>query len=89
MSRRGKSGEAKFPLPVIALGVVLLITAAVILLTQNAGRGTPELAVDPQQIDYGDVKLGKELTFEIRVTNRGDGILRFKEAPSIQVVEGC
>jgi hypothetical protein len=88
MDTRRKRTASKFPLPVIALGLVLLIAAAVILLTQNAG-GAPKLAVDPQQINYGDVKLGTELTFEIKVRNDGDGPLRFKEQPTIQVVEGC
>ena len=89
MSKRGRRNESRFPLPVIALGGVLLIAAAIILLSQNAGGGTPQLAVDPQQSDYGDVKLETELTFEIRVTNQGDGTLRFKEAPYIEVLEGC
>ena len=89
MSRRDRRKGANFPLPVIALGGVLLIAAAILLLTQNAAGGTPELAVDPQQINYGEVKLDTELTFEFKVTNRGDGVLRFKETPSIQVLEGC
>jgi hypothetical protein len=28
-------------------------------------------------------------TFAIKVTNTGDGLLRFKEKPYIQVLEGC
>ena len=73
----------------IALGLVLVAAAAIVALAQNAGGGTPRLTVDPQQIDYGDVKLGTELTFEIHVRNEGDGPLRFRDQPSIQVVEGC
>ncbi len=47
------------------------------------------IAVDQQQIDYGDVKFGVNKTFAIKVTNTGDGTLRFKEEPYIQVLEGC
>ena len=53
------------------------------------GGGTPSIAVDQQQIDYGDVKFGVEKTFAIKVTNTGDGTLRFKEDPYVEVVEGC
>ena len=45
--------------------------------------------MDQQKIDYGDVKFGVEKTFSIKVTNTGDGILRFKEEPYIEVLEGC
>jgi hypothetical protein len=53
------------------------------------GGGTPSIAVDQQKIEYGDVKFGVEKSFAIRVTNTGDGTLRFKEAPYIEVLEGC
>jgi hypothetical protein len=45
--------------------------------------------VDQQLIDYGDVKFNVEKTFAIKVTNTGDGTLRFKEDPYVEVVEGC
>jgi hypothetical protein len=51
--------------------------------------GTPSIAVDQQKIDYGDVKFGVNKTFAIKVTNTGDGKLRFKEKPYIEVLEGC
>jgi len=73
-------------------GGILLIAAALFLATGgggDSGSGTPALAVDQQVIDYGDVKLNTNLTFEIKVTNTGDGTLRFKEEPYIQVLEGC
>ena len=90
MSKRRTQQRPKFPLPVIALGVVLVAAAALILLLQGRGSGgTPALSVEPKQIEYGDVKLDTELTFEIKVTNQGDGELRFKEQPYIEVLEGC
>ena len=74
----------------IVLGVVILAGAILMLLLQGrAEQGIPVLAVDPQQIEYGDVKLNTELTFEIKVTNQGNGVLRFKDQPYIEVLEGC
>lgn len=73
-------------------GGVLLIALAVFF-AFGGGRkddgGTPVLSVDQEVIDYGDVKLATNLTFEIKVTNTGDGTLKFKEAPYLQVLEGC
>ena len=40
-------------------------------------------------IDYGDVKFNVNKTFAIKVTNTGDGTLRFKEKPYIEVLKGC
>ncbi len=78
-----------FPWLFVALGGVLLIVAAFLFANQSGGGGTPSLAVDQKQIDYGDVKLNTEKTFAIKVTNTGDGTLRFKEQPYIEVLEGC
>jgi hypothetical protein len=73
----------------VALGGGLLMIVAILFANQNSGSGTPSIAVDQQRIDYGDVKFGVEKTFAIKVTNKGDGALRFKEDPYIEVVEGC
>ena len=42
-----------------------------------------------KQAANGDVKFNVPLTFTIKVTNTGNGTLRFKEEPYIQVLEGC
>ncbi|NUQ83713.1 MAG: hypothetical protein HUU11_03275 [Anaerolineales bacterium] len=78
----------KFPWTVATVGGILLVIAAFLLANQGNG-GTPSIAVDQQRIDYGDVKFGVNKTFAIKVTNTGDGTLRFKEGPYIEVVEGC
>ena len=79
-----------FPWPLVVFGGVLLIAAAFFLANQSGdGGGTPSIAVDQQKIDYGDVKFGVNKTFAIKVTNTGDGSLRFKEDPYIEVLEGC
>ena len=73
-------------------GGALLVAAGILFGVQRLGSGnggTPALAVDQDTIQYGDVKFNTNLTFEIKVTNTGDGNLRFKEEPYIEVREGC
>jgi hypothetical protein len=78
-----------FPWLFLALGGSLLLVAAILFANRSGGGGTPSVAVDQQKIDYGDVKFGVEKSFAIRVTNTGNGTLRFKEQPYIEVLEGC
>jgi flagellar basal body-associated protein FliL len=89
--QKKKKQNNKLFLPLILLGGVLLIAVAFYFSNQGSGdgSGTPSIAVDQQKIDYGDVKFNVEKTFVIKVTNTGDGILRFKEEPYIEVLEGC
>jgi hypothetical protein len=75
--------------PVIALGVVLVVAAIFLLTRRGDSGGTPHLAVDTQRIDYGYVKFGETRPIQVRVTNTGDGVLRFKQKPYIEVLEGC
>lgn len=90
-----KQKQKKFPLMLVLFGIGgLLLIAGVVFFAgwggnDEAGSGTPVLAVDQDVIDYGDVKLSIPKTFAITVTNTGDGMLRFKEKPYIQVLEGC
>jgi len=79
-----------FPWMLVAIGGVLLVIAAFFFASQGStGGGTPSIAVDQQQIDYGDVKFDVGKTFAVKVTNTGDGTLKFKEQPYIEVLEGC
>jgi hypothetical protein len=72
----------------IALGIGgLLIIAAVLYFALP--NGTPELAVDREKIDFGFVKHNTRKTFALNVTNIGDGVLKFKKQPYIEVLEGC
>jgi hypothetical protein len=92
MSKKHKRQKQRksFPWSLVAIGGVLLLIVAFFISNQGgAGGGTPSIAVDQQKIDYGDVKFGVEKTFAIEVTNTGDGPLRFKEDPYIEVLEGC
>jgi hypothetical protein len=68
-----------------------LVTVAVVLVARPAttAGGTPALAVEPAFIDFGKVMLDTPKTFALRITNTGDGNLRFEEDPYLEVLEGC
>lgn len=93
MSKKHKrqKQKQKFPWVILAIGGAMLVIAAFLFARQGGGDGggTPSIAVDQQQIDYGDVKFGVNKTFAVKVTNTGEGTLKFKEEPYIQVLEGC
>lgn len=87
----GKHKRRKdFPWLFVVLGGGLLILAAV-LLARNGEQdgGTAIIRVDPSGIDYGLVKFGESRQFAIQITNTGDGALRFREPPYVEVLEGC
>uniref|UniRef100_A0A7C4KGH9 DUF1573 domain-containing protein n=1 Tax=Anaerolinea thermolimosa TaxID=229919 RepID=A0A7C4KGH9_9CHLR len=92
MTKKKTTQKNKFPVPLVALvgGGILLVAVALFFVFGNAdGGGTPQLTVDQELIDYGDVTFNTPKTFSIKVTNTGDGVLRFKEKPYIQILEGC
>jgi hypothetical protein len=91
MSKKHKRQKKKnFPWYLLAIGGILVVIASVLFARQNGdGGGTPSIAVDQQRIDYGNVRFGVNKSFAIKVTNKGDGTLRFKEDPYIEVVQGC
>ena len=74
--------------------------AAAIIIGQNAWTnqpdpslievsGQPSLKVDQELIDYGEVKLNTNRTFDLQLTNVGDEDLRISETPYVEVKEGC
>lgn len=86
------------PTILLVVGGVLLLVAAVFAwsraknsadLSKVEVEGQPKLTIDQEVIDYGEVKLGTPLTFQLTVTNVGDEVLRFTEEPFIEVAEGC
>ena len=97
MSRKQRRNRQRksFPWPFLVFGGILLIVAAFFLANRTGGSGggdgtgTPQIAADPQKIDYGYVTFGNNKTFKIKVTNTGDGVLRFKDKPNVEVLEGC
>lgn len=88
---KGRNKPSYVYLIIVGGGIILLLAIAG-WFVQNASvkiEGIPSIAVDPSQINFGDVKLGTPLSFTIKVTNRGNGILKFEEKPYIEVLEGC
>jgi hypothetical protein len=89
---RKQKQARKFPWLLVILGGGLLVLATLLFVNQSSGGtggGTPKLTVDQNKIDYGYVKFGENRQFTLKVTNTGDGTLRFKEDPYIEVLEGC
>ena len=81
------------PVFILMFGGALLLAAGIVFGLQwigsDGGSGAPALAVDQDTIQYGDVKFNVPLTFTIKVTNNGNGTLRFAEEPYIEVRKGC
>ncbi len=89
-NKRQKQKKKNIPWFLLALGGILMVIAAFFFARQNGdGSGTPAIAVDQEKIDYGYVAFGNNKTFAIKVTNAGNGTLRFKDKPYIEVLEGC
>jgi hypothetical protein len=88
---RKQKQRQTFPWLFVVLGGGLLLVAAVFLANRSGGDGggTPSISVDQNKIDYGYVKFGENRQFALKVTNAGDGTLRFSEQPYIEVLEGC
>lgn len=86
-----KRQQKTFPWALVALGGAILVVAVFLLANaaNSASDGTPNVSVEEQKIDLGYVKLGEYRSLNIKVTNTGDGTLRFKENPYIEVLEGC
>ena len=93
MSKKTKYKKQKkknFPWLLVALGGILVVIARLFFARQNGdGSGTPAIAVDQEKIDYGYVPFGNNKSFSVKVTNTGDGMLRFKDKPYVEVLEGC
>ena len=91
--KKSKAKQSKKPLIWLVSGGIFLIAAALFMAfggsSDDSDGGTPVVAVDQEVIEYGDQHFGTNLTFEIKVTNTGDGTLKFEEDPYIEVREGC
>lgn len=90
-NKKYRKQRKNFPWLFVALGGGLLILAAILFANRSGGDGggTPSIAVDQSKIEYGYVKFGENRQFTLKVNNTGNGTLRFKEQPYIEVLEGC
>ena len=96
MSKRNmkaKKRNLSVPLLAAADGLMLIVARVLFALRGNSnsagGNGIPDIKVSPEVIDYGDVKLDTPLTFQIAISNDGDGTLRIEDEPYLEVLEGC
>lgn len=87
-----------------SLGKFLLLSAAITLILVGVVyayrsvtetpfvpevTGRPSLAVDQNELDFGDVRFNRFVTAEFDVTNVGDMPLRFTRNPWVTVAAGC
>ena len=75
-------------------GAFVLGTAALLVWrgsppTSTTTGGAPSLTVDKEKVDLGDGRLGQTVSVAFELTNTGEAPLRFREAPYVEVVEGC
>ena len=93
-----RSGQSNLPLYIVLGGIVLLAVGLFAL--WKAGqltlasvpievKGEPRLKVDQDELDFGDVKLGRTVTASFTLSNVGDKTLEITDKPYIQVLEGC
>lgn len=90
-TKKKRQQKKSFPWVPGILGAVIL-TAAIFLFTNpgsGESSGTPAITVEEPNIDLGYIKLGEYRSINIKVTNTGNGTLRFKEQPYIEVLKGC
>ena len=89
--KKKKRQQKKFPWIWVVVGIAV-VTGGIFFFSKPSpdySGGTPAISVDRQDIDMGYIKLGEYRTIKIKVTNTGDGVLRFKEQPYLEVVKGC
>lgn len=94
-SRRQKQ-QIPWPLLLLVGGGLLLVVGAIFAFNRPSHpkapievKGAPSLKVDRQEVNLGDVKLGRTVEVSFQLTNVGDQTLRFAEAPYIEIMEGC
>ena len=93
-----KHARRRFPwIPILlSIGGLLLILGAILAFRTSLPSkaaievtGSPSLKVDKEEVDLGDVKIGKTVLVTFQLTNVGDKQLVFNEAPYIEVKVGC
>lgn len=71
------------------IGLILLIGCVTAPAFTPEVTGAPRLKIDQESIDLGDRKVGQVVNVSFEITNVGDQLLRFTEAPFVEVVAGC
>ena len=87
-------------LPLALIGGILILVAAglLLLLRQPAAdqaqvpvtvSGSPNLEIDREQIDFGDVTVNRMIRANFKLSNTGDQPLVLTHSPVAKVAEGC
>ncbi|MCI0396573.1 MAG: DUF1573 domain-containing protein [Chloroflexi bacterium] len=91
--RRKRQAGAPAPLLLGVAGLLLIVGALLAYLGAGSEStkwgGTPQLVVDQERMDFGDVQLGEWVTASFTLSNTGDGPVRFTETPFVEVAAGC
>jgi hypothetical protein len=96
-ARRQAAGSRRSLLPIALIGGALVLAVIAIgigIMSADAGasggggRG-PQLAVNQEKIDFGNLPFDKTVRAEFKVENTGDRNLTLDVSTPIRVVEGC
>ncbi len=102
--RTGSSTKGKKPQPkrrrwllpgILSVSLVAVLTAWLLwpdrspLADAPTYHGGPRLAVDRQEIDFGQVSFNKFVQARFRLKNVGDRPLQIATGPRVEAVEGC
>lgn len=96
--KKRQQGRRSF-LPLMLGGVSVLIIAGIVFLSRQPDveqtrvpltvAGSPNLEIDQEHIDFGDVPVNKMVRASFKLSNSGDEPLLISYSPLAQVVEGC
>lgn len=94
-NRTSKKTKTNAPLLlIISAGVIFIFAILAAVQLSKSGsvlnqKGAPVLKVDVEEINLGDIPVGQTVQASFRLTNSGTQSLKFREAPYIEVKEGC
>ena len=91
-----RARDYRVPIGLSFLAVLLIGGATLLWQTNSHGsvsppevRGMPRVAVTPETIDYGDVKLDTSIRSVFHVSNIGDEPLQILGEPEVELIRGC
>ena len=78
----------------VAAGALVLVVVGALLASARPGAepasgGVPQLAVEPEKFDFGDVAMEQPVTARFVVRNDGDGDLQILGQPQVRLLDGC
>ena len=78
---------------VMIVGLVAIIGAVLAVVTggnrEKIVEGTPDVVVEQEVYDYGDVAFNTPISTTFVVRNEGDGTLLIQDVPQVELRDGC